>query len=469
MLDLNRPNLRQLLQRRKLSLVVPVMIGLALAGAAYKLLPPLYRATTTVMVEQQQIPEEYVKSTVSTSTKDRLDTIEQQVSSRVALRLIVEELNLYPNMQGKVPMEKLIRKARKSLSVRVSQGAVFSISFKGTDPKTVASAANRIANLFIQENLRLRESQAQNTSAFLDAETADLKEKVQAQQDRIVRFVALHEGELPEQKPIILQGIGQLEKQLEIIGESIHNAELRKLVLETTADLPRRRGAPPVPPRLADLRAQLEALLTQYTERHPDVVRMQSEIDTLISRTGSRSTDLTPSDGLPADQIEIDKMTQRTENLTAERELLVARIATYQASLERIPRVEQEFKSIKSDYENLQRKHRSLQAKQLEAQLAENLERSQQAEQFRVLDRAIPPNEPYFPNLWLLLGVGLSAGLVLGTTLGLFREQIDETFCDSRALRQAFPGVQITAAIPKISVKKVSSSQAQDNKNRRIA
>jgi uncharacterized protein involved in exopolysaccharide biosynthesis len=135
MLNLSQPNVGQLLQRRKASLILPVIVGAALAVAAYKMLPPQYRATTTIMVEAQQVPEEYVKTTVSTSTTERLDTIEQQISSRAPLRLIIEELDLYPEDQGRVAEQTLIQKARKSLSVRVSRGTVFSIGFKSEDPQ----------------------------------------------------------------------------------------------------------------------------------------------------------------------------------------------------------------------------------------------------------------------------------------------------------------------------------------------
>ncbi len=488
MLNINQPNVGGILKRRKASLILPVLIGAAAAFAAYKTLTPQYRARTTIMVEAQQVPEEYVKTTVSTSTKERLDTIEQQISSRAPLRLIIEELDLYPDTQGRIPEQALIKKAQRSLSVRVSRGAVFSISFKSDDPVKAAAAANRVADLFIQENLRLRESQAQNTSAFLDAETADLKQKVQAQQDRIIQFTREHQGELPEQKPILLQAIGQLEDRLEILGDSIHSAELRKLVLENNASRPPSEvRAPREPARLAELRARREKLLLQYTDRHPDVLAVQAEIDAVVAQMEEKRQERlgivpeTPevevvdvpledldsevvADGSTVDgedaegatisrlgiDAEIAKVAQRIERLELEREQVLDSIATYQARLERIPRVAQEFTTLTSDFDNLKRKHRSLQAKQLEAQLAENLERSQQAEQFRILDRAIPPTQPYFPNLIVLMGVGIAAGAVIGMTIGIFREQADETFLDARSLRKAFPGVDITASIPRI-------------------
>jgi polysaccharide chain length determinant protein (PEP-CTERM system associated) len=506
MLNISQPNIGKILQRRKASLIVPVVVGAALALVAYKTLPPQYRATTTIMVEAQQVPEEYVKTTVSTSTTERLDTIEQQISSRAPLRLIIEELDLYPEEQGRVPEQLLIQKARNSLSVRVSRGTVFSIGFKSEDPQKAAAAANRIADLFIQENLRLRESQAQNTSAFLDAETADLKQKVQVQQDRIVEFTRLHQNELPEQKPLIMQAIGQLEDRLEILGDSIHNAELRKLVLETNAGRPLPEvGKAKESPRLASLRAEKEKLLLQYTEKHPDVMALQAEIDAVLAQEAQgrgRTADggIEPAasvddpgalagDGSPSGEesagvddpagegeiarpvllAEIDKVTSRIEGLEQEREEVLNSIATYQARLERIPRVAQEFNTLSSDFDNLKRKLRSLQAKQLEAQLAENLERSQQAEQFRILDRAIPPLKPYFPNLFLLLGVGIATGTLVGMIVGIAREQADETFLDSRSLRKAFPGVDITASIPKIPEAIAGTGNRLGLRKRRIA
>lgn len=473
MKQLDIPKLLRLLKRRKLVLTLPVVVAVGAAVAAYRVLPPRYEATTTIMVEQQQIPSDYVRSTVSTTAKERLQTIEQQVNSRAALQLIIDELNLYPELRDAEAMEKLVQRARGALSVRVERGTVFSISFKSTDPKMAAAAANKVAEHFIEENLRLRESQARNTSAFLTTEVAQLRDRVDAKQEAILAFRRRNEGLLPEQRLVLVQGIDQLEKRLEINRAEQQDAELRKLVLETSEGIPTaKRSASPRRARLRELEGELARLRLQYTDRHPDVRRLVREIEILEKEiAGGEPTNPaeSPTDADPAVLLEIQSLDQDIQRLQEERHQIIAKIADYQARLEAMPRVEQELSRLTNEYENLHGTFESLQAKQVEAQLAENLEKSQQAEQFRMLDRALPPTEPYFPNLLLFLGLGLVSGAGVGIGLALIREHGRETFADGEALQAAYPGVEIMASIPFIPEVAEAPSRADRSAERRSA
>lgn len=462
--------------RRPLWLIVPVVLGLVAAWGALQVLTPIYRASTLVMVEKQKVPADYVKATVTMGMEERLSTIEQQITNRTNLERIVQEMDLYPELRRQEPMEKVVRVARDNLTVAKKGDSVFTIFFKDPDPVKAANTANRVAELFIQENLKLRENQAQGTSTFLEAELQETKQRLEAQEARIADFKRLYMGQLPEQRDTNLSAVGQLQDKLEINMEALDKAETRKIILQRQIaelsqlsqpviqqQLPPISSGPRAPTRLEQLQAQLAELRSRYTERHPDVVRLTAEIEQvrkMESQVEVSEASPMPSAPPPPVPVRIDPMLKaqlegvdmEIRGLQAERARILSDIGSFQVRLENVPRVEQELLSLTRDYDNLQRSYENLLTKRIDAHLAENLEKSRQSEQFTILEKAIPPADPYSPNKLLLLAIGLAGGGLLGLIAAILRDQTDATFAEGEALQKAFPGVPVLATIPQLSV-----------------
>lgn len=459
--------------RRPAWLIVPVLIGVAAAWGALQVLTPIYRASTLVMVEKQKVPADYVKPTVTMGMEERLSTIEQQITNRTNLERIVQEMDLYPELRQLEPMEKVVRVARDNLTVAKKGDSVFTILFKDPDPVKAANTANRVAELFIQENLRLRENQAQGTSTFLEAELEQTKQRLEAQEAKIADFKRLYMGQLPEQRDTNLSAVGQLQDKLEINMEALDKAETRKIILQRqiaelgqlgqpVVMLPPTSTGPRAPTRLEQLQAQLIELRSRYTDRHPDVVRTLAEIEQvrkLESEIEVSEAEPMPALAAPAPvrvdpalRAQLEGIDMEIRSLQAERARILSDIGSFQVRLENVPRVEQELLSLTRDYENIQKSYENLLAKRIEARLAENLEKSRQSEQFTILEKAIPPADPYSPNKLLLLAIGLAGGAVLGLIAALLRDQTDSTFAEGDTLQKAFPGVPVLATIPQLSV-----------------
>ncbi|MES1245319.1 MAG: GNVR domain-containing protein [Acidobacteriota bacterium] len=465
MTNLTLSDLAKSVLRRPAWLAVPIALGLALAWGAVQVLTPVYRASTLVMVEKQKVPADYVKPTVTMGMEERLSTIEQQITNRSNLERIVQEMNLYPLLRAQEPPEKVVEVARRNLTVAKKGDSVFTIYFKDPDPVKAAGTANRVAELFIQENLKLREDQAQGTSTFLESELAQTKAQLEQQEARIAAFKQLHMGELPEQRDTNLQAAGQLQDKLAINMEALDKAETRKIFLQRqiselsqmTAPTPAAPSAPAGPSRLEQLQAQLVELRSRYTDRHPDVVRLESEIEQLkkIENGQIQVTSVPPAPAAPkidpALRAQLDAVDVEIRGLQGERARILSDSAQYQARLESVPRVEQELLSLTRDYDNIQKSYDSLLAKRIDASLAQNLEKSRQSEQFTILEKAIPPADPYWPNPVLLLAIGLAGGALAGVIAAFLRDRTDSTFSESDALQHAFPGVAVLAAIPQLS------------------
>jgi len=453
--------------RRPWWLVVPLALCLAASYGVFRTVTPIYRASTLVMVEKQKVPADYVKATVTTDIDERLKTIEQQITNRDNLERIIVEMNLYPDVRSGAPVDKVVDQMRRRDLAVERRGDVFRIYFKDRDPVRSAAVANRIAELFISQNLKIREDQAQGTSSFLGTELAETKQKLEQQEARIAAFKRVYMGALPEQRDSNLQAVGQLQTKLEINMDAVDKAEMRKIFLQAqiaemqkpaAPSFPAIPSAPNAPSRLDQLRAQLAELTSRYTDRHPDVIRTREEIARLehLERTTIQESEA-PSMPAPAPRVapvspalraELEAVNLEIRSLRAERERILADISSYQARVEAIPGVEQQLLSLTRDYDNIKRSYESLLAKRIEARLAENLEKSRQGEQFTILEKAVPPSDPYAPKLLFFLAGGAALGGLLGLGAALLREQTDSTYGDAEELQQAFPGVPVLATIP---------------------
>jgi len=470
---MNLPNtfegLLKLCWKRKFWLLVPLILGVLSALGAIRLIDPLYRASTMILVESQKIPTDYVRPTVTTALSERLRTIEQQITNRANLERVIDEMGLYEEEIVELGRERVLKFARRDLELSVTGSSVFRIFFTSASAEKAAGTANRIAELFIQENLKRRADEARNTSSFLQEELEKVKKVLEDQEQKVSQFRLEHTGRLPSDRESNLRAQDQLQKRLEITLDSIGSSELRQLVLED--QLANLREVQPVAEesievdRLQEAREQLLKLRSQYTEKHPDVIRLRREIERL-EQSGPLPSELVPSAQLSenlrvsAHQAELDALNLDLDRLRDDRERIVSELRRYQGSLEAIPNVEQQLIQLTRDYDNLQSSYDSLLAKWTEARLAENLEQKRQSEQFTILERAIPPTRAFSPDrrLFLLMGVGL--GGALGFLLSLWREQVDQSFRDEVELHKAFPNVTIWGVIHRIDLPLQSTIEA---------
>lgn len=449
--DRSALEIARLVWKRRGWMILPVIAGLGVGLLAAKLVSPIYRASTAILVESPRVPAHYVETTVTMSLQDRLQTIEQEITSRGNLERILNEMNLYPELVAEGAMERALRRMQRALTVEVRGNRIFRVYFGARDPQLAADTANRIAQLFIQENLRIREQQAQSTSAFLEQELGDVQGRLEEQEARVARFTIRNEGSLPEQRDSNLASLAHAQTRLNMNLEATEGAEMRRALLqrEAAAGLGPSETGPNARRRAVEIElARLQAL---YTERHPDVVRLKNELANLEQQgvaAGEQARERPSAVLDPVLQSEIDAVDMDIQRLDVERQRLLAEIESYQGRLTRTPRVEQELLILTRDYDNINESYHSLLEKRLDSRLAENLEKKRQSEQFRILEGALPPKNPSFPKPLLFLFVGAAAGGLVGLGLVLLREETDTTFLDKEMLQEAFPAVEVLAVLP---------------------
>jgi polysaccharide chain length determinant protein (PEP-CTERM system associated) len=446
--------------RRKWAIILPfVIIALGTIFFAH-FLPNRYRSETVILVVPQQVPESYVRSTVTSKIEDRLQSISQQILSRTRLEKIIQDFNLYERERQEGIMEDVVQRMRsRDIRVDTLKGDAFRIAFIGDNPVTVMRVTDRLASHFIDENLRDREILAQGTSQFLTVQLEDARRRLIDQEKKLEEYRLHHSGELPSQAAGNLQQVQNLQVQVQNVIESLNRDVDRKLIIERAlADLkaadaqavasatpaaPGDNSDQPVTVQLAAAEKFLSELQLRLTPEHPDVIRLkrritglrqQAEAEALAAPLSPESTaPRTPGQILQRNreralQLELETLDRQIANKRAEELRLRKLAAGYQARIEAVPARETELTELMRDHETVQKMYTDLLAKNEESKIAANLERRQIGEQFKILDAARPAERPFSPNRVQINLLGVVGGLMFGLALAGFLEYRDASF-----------------------------------------
>jgi polysaccharide chain length determinant protein (PEP-CTERM system associated) len=448
----------EIASRRKWAIVLPfVFISLATVVIAHYL-PNRYRSETLILVVPQQVPESYVRSTVTSRIEDRLQSISQQILSRTRLERIIQDFNLYQRERQIGIMEDIVEKMRtRDIRVETLKGDAFRIAFIGDNPVTVMRVTDRLASHFIDENLRDREILAQGTSQFLTVQLEDARRRLAEQEKKLEVYRLLHSGELPSQAAGNLQQVQNLQLQVQSVIESLNRDVDRKLIIErlladvraidvqavASAVASGDTSDQPVSIQLAVAEKTLSEMQLRLTPEHPDVSRLKRRITGLKHRAEAESlaAPLSPESAAPttpgqmlqrnrerALQLELEGLDRQIANKRAEEQRLRKLAAGYQARIEAVPARETELAELTRDHDTLQKMYADLLVKNEESKIAANLERRQIGEQFKILDSARPAEKPFSPNRTRINLLGALGGLLAGLGLAAFLEYRDASF-----------------------------------------
>jgi polysaccharide chain length determinant protein (PEP-CTERM system associated) len=489
--------------RRLRYFLIPFIVVMVAAIVYAFSLPKMYRATTLVLVTPQKVPEAFIRPTVTSRIEDRLQSISQEIMSRTRLEQVIAEFKLYSDEAKSLSQEEVIELMRKNIEVELKgKEGFFTISYVGRDPRVVTMVTNKLASLFIEENLKLREQQAQGTSDFLSVELNAMRTKLEEQEATITDFKKRHISELPEQREANLKILEQLQLQSQKINDNLKAAQDRKVIVQkqlsdmkiqmafgrpsaspengkeegTGTALPSDLSAltPPGQRALSYYEAQLNqaknhlsALKAKYTSRHPDILTAEkyvAELERKIEKMKSqeKAESMKGDDTammfspiaayVKAAETQLIATDLEIRRLKEEDSKTKARIAEFQARVEKTPMRELAMANLSRDYQNTKESYQSLLKKSEEAQQAENLERRQKGEQFKVIDPARIPEKPMQGKVFKILLFGLLAGVGSGLGMLFIREQMDTSFRDAEDL-EATMEFKVLANIPKIQKK----------------
>lgn len=439
--------------RRKWWIVIPFLVIALGTLIVSHYLPNKYRSETVILVVPQQVPESYVRSTITSRIEDRLQSISQQILSRTRLERIIHDFNLYAKERQGGIMEDVVERMRtRDIKVDVLKGDAFRIAYIGDSPQVVMKVTGRLASLFIDENLRDRELLAEGTNQFLTVQLDDARRRLIEQEKKLEVYRAKYSGQLPSQADANLQQVQNLQMQVQAVVESLNrDGERRLLVERALADLKSAESNAtggdvaelPVAQKLAIARQQLAEMQLRLRPEHPDVIRMKRGIAGLEQRAEAEAlaSPLSPEAAPPSTpsqvlqrnrlkvlQQELENLDRQIANKRTEEQRLRGLAASYQARIEAVPARETELAELTRDYDTLQKLYANLLSNNEESKIAANLERRQIGEQFKILDPARQAERPFSPNRSRINLFGVLGGFLFGIALAAFLEYRDSSF-----------------------------------------
>lgn len=304
----------KIIKRRRKFVIIPFVVILLVSIVIAVVLPSIYRSKATILIEQQEIPSELVRSTVTTFVDERIQKISQRIMTRSNLMEIIKKYNLYADDIKTKPEEKIIEKMHKSIKVDTVSADVidprngqptkatiaFIVAFDDTTPALAQKVTNELVSLYLKENIKTRTESADNAALFLTEESRRLKDKIQEIQAKLADFKEKNLNQLPEANQLNQQELTALNNQLLAMDSQERSAQERRFYLEgQLAQIdPNALATNAVGNRVFDMKDRLKELqsrypsmVSNYSETHPDVIKAKREIESLQKEIGS-NTDL---------------------------------------------------------------------------------------------------------------------------------------------------------------------------------
>ena len=447
-----------ILKRRFWLILTSAILLLGVGIGLSHILPPQYVSQTLVLIEQQKVPENYVKPVVTEDLGGRLASMKEQILSRSRLEPIITKFNLFAGSNN--TMDDRIDQTRKAiqitpiLSSQASHGMPgFFITFKAQDARIAQQVCGEITSLFVSENLNAREQSAEGTTDFLKQQLADSKRNLDGQDAKLAVFQQKYFGKLPEQEPSNTNTLQALTTQLDAVTQSLGRMQenetfLQAMISQQTHELQRLEpgsgiSADERQKELKTLIAQKQELEALYTPDHPDLLAISRRIADLRAEIAHASAEPAPKAALaPVTRTDPPQLLQLKAQLRGVQQSMAAakqeqtrlqqKIRTYESRIESSPLVEQEYKQVTRDHDTALQFYNSLLTKMNESSMATALEQRQQGEQFRVMDAPNLPDAPTFPNPFVFAGGGFTVGLFLGLLIAALLEYRDISLRNER-------------------------------------
>lgn len=439
------------LKRRMSVFVIPAACIFVFSLALALGLPSKYQSSATLLLEEPDLPRELMPSTVSSYAARRIQVIKRRIMTQENLlklnekydivedynpdkRYLASEIALFvsQNIDLNVESAEFI----DPTSGRPAQATIgFKISFRHADPEVAQKVVNELVSLFLRADSSTLRKKAAETTAFFVSESEKLQAQIGKLEKRIARFKDENSGSLPEDIPVNRQAVHNIDRALPGLTEQIQAQKEIRVHLESQlaqisphASISLRAETVLRPEdKLKKLEAEYSELLFTYGRKHPRMIELSSEIDTLreiTGRNGNEKSGENPSNPAYIQlQTELLAVNSRIASLQAEKAKLTAQRDNLQNLIFKAPEIEREFLERTREYEEAVNKYHEVKASQMRAELGESFEG--ESEELTLLEPAQLPLKPISANRTLIVALGFVFSIGSGFGIAVAAEAID--------------------------------------------
>jgi len=299
--ELELQEIKGFIRRRKKAFIIAFLLIFIIGVSIALLLPPIYTSEAMIRIEDQEIPENFIKSTITDYAEERIEKINQQILSRPKLLEIIDKFNLYPDIRDKKDPTELVKIMRKDIGLKkiearwqskhegrpIAATVAFTLSYDGKDPVKVQEVAHKLSILYLEEDIKKRGNLAAGTTDFLKVELRRLGTEISRQEQIISDFKQNHLRELPDDRGYNLQRVERIERELDKSDNKLQLLEERRVLLQSQLI-----NVEPLTPiiisgenlalnpaeRLKKLRLELVSLQSIYSAKHPSIKSKKRQI-----------------------------------------------------------------------------------------------------------------------------------------------------------------------------------------------
>jgi polysaccharide biosynthesis transport protein len=461
-------------RRRMWWLIIPAVLAAVVGAALVMWLPREYTSRATLGVSLPAVAPELIGRTQRVMPEERVAAITQGLKNAVLLERLVKEEGLDKSMPTNEAIQALDRRTTITLppaDPNLPAGTIiqFTVQYRDGTPEKTQRIANRLAELFVEDSSMRREMRAEDTSAFVGMQLNVSQTRLSELEGRLRSAKESFMGALPEQTNANVAMVTGLQQQLETTANAIRGEQDRLSVIERQiegmkAGVTSEVAVPGMPAtaspaalRMLTLERQLAVARGNYTDKHPEIVRLREELATARAEAEAeaarpaeeRITTLRVDPNYRALLADQQQVRLRIRELQRNESQIRAQIGMYRARVESAPRVEQQIATLQREYDLEKQQYAELTTKVRTAEMNESLERNRGGEKFAVLARAPLPTTPSSPNTQRLMIVALLLGICAGAGLALGREYLDRSIHDTRALNDL--ELPVLGEIPRIA------------------
>ena len=519
-----------ILSRRKFPMLVTMMAVFLLGVVVALVWPPTYRSTATILIQEQEIPSDLVRSTVTSYATQRIQTISQRVMTRGNLMQIVEKYGLYEKERKRKTTEDILEVMRKDIGLNMIDANVvdprsgqptiatiaFTLSYEGRYADASQRVAGELTSLFLAENLKTRKEKASETVIFLTDEAQKISQSITDIETKLADFKEKNANSLPELSALNFSTVDRTERELDQIDAEVRSLDERRYMLEgqlaqinPLSMMQASTGERILDPesRLKSLTAEYASLTAKYSEEHPDVVKVKREIEGLTQQTGKASStsetakklstartelatvqqkyssdhpdvlrlkkvvselekQLNNAARLPEQnavitnpdnpayiqvQSQLDSVKAELKSARERKQKLKEKLGEYEARVALAPQIERDYMTLTREHESTLRRFQDLNARQMEAQIGQELENESKGESFQLIDPAQFPEQPVKPNRIAITFLSLIFAIASGLAYALVAEALDGTIRGVKNISVLLTAAPL-AVIPEIFV-----------------
>jgi len=443
-----------LLRRGKFLILVPLCLFVFLGAAIAFKLPKVYRAEAKMFYMQAQVPDWAKLEVMNMYLEAMLIFIKALALSPDKVQHMIDELELYPELNGKVASSDIIEHFRQQFVLSYDYTEVptkygrteevitgFTFSFDHADGRKAYYVINALATSFMEIFRQFRESNSARSETFFESERERLRREIAVVDQQIANFKQKHVNELPELFQLNYQALERLNQKQYTYDQKIMELRDRRRSLETEITTMNPRlgmtgisGERIVSPqeRLAALSSELGQLRARYSDRHPDVRRAQHEIAELEAQLKESGEQGVPQQtagrgGIPADGaynptyiqfvMQLDEVKAEIENLKIMQAEAEKDSQEYERRIGITPLVEKEWLILVRDLESAQKRFNDLAAQVQTMESAAEMEKRELGGRLSIGQPPLIPLKPYKPNIPIIISVSVFMGLLVGVGL----------------------------------------------------